>query len=247
MMELLPSIAEAWKNRRAELVQSAEKINEYLVKSNTKELGTPLSKAILKETYSQFVNRYDKNHGGFGTQPKFPSPHNLVYLLRYHDMTDDKTALKMVEKTLQEMRLGGIFDHVGYGFHRYATDKEWLVPHFEKMLYDQAMLVMAYTEAFQITGKPEYKKTAEEILTYVQRDMTDAKGGFYSAEDADSEGEEGLFYIWTIQELQSIIGKEDTQFIQNRFNLTLEGNFKDEASGQYTGKNFMSEKKEFTL
>ena len=237
MMELLPSIAEAWKNRRAELVQSAEKINEYLVKSNTKELGTPLSKAILKETYSQFVNRYDKNHGGFGTQPKFPSPHNLVYLLRYHHMTDDKTALKMVEKTLQEMRLGGIFDHVGYGFHRYATDKEWLVPHFEKMLYDQAMLVMAYTEAFQITGKPEYKKTAEEILTYVQRDMTDAKGGFYSAEDADSEGEEGLFYIWTIQELQSIIGEEDTQFIQNIFNLTPEGNFKDEASGQFTGKN----------
>jgi len=237
MMELLPSIADAWKNRRAELVQSAEKINEYLVKSNTKELGTPLSKAILKETYSQFVNRYDKNHGGFGTQPKFPSPHNLVYLLRYHHMTDDKTALKMVEKTLQEMRLGGIFDHVGYGFHRYATDKEWLVPHFEKMLYDQAMLVMAYTEAFQITGKPEYKKTAEEILTYVQRDMTDAKGGFYSAEDADSEGEEGLFYIWSIQELQSIIGKEDTQFIQNRFNLTPEGNFKDEASGQSTGKN----------
>ena len=237
MMELLPSIAEAWKNRRAELVQSAEKINEYLVKSNTKELGTPLSKAILKETYSQFVNRYDKNHGGFGTQPKFPSPHNLVYLLRYHHMTDDKTALEMVEKTLQEMRLGGIFDHVGYGFHRYATDKEWLVPHFEKMLYDQAMLVMAYTEAFQITGKPEYKKTAEEILTYVQRDMTDEKGGFYSAEDADSEGEEGLFYIWTIQELQSIIGEEDTQFIQNIFNLTPEGNFKDEASGQSTGKN----------
>ena len=237
MMELLPSIAEAWKNRRAELVQSAEKINEYLVKSNTKELGTPLSKAILKETYSQFVNRYDKNHGGFGTQPKFPSPHNLVYLLRYHHMTDDKTALEMVEKTLQEMRLGGIFDHVGYGFHRYATDKEWLVPHFEKMLYDQAMLVMAYTEAFQITGKPEYKKTAEEILTYVQRDMTDEKGGFYSAEDADSEGEEGLFYIWTIQELQSIIGEEDTQFIQNIFNLTPEGNFKDEASGQFTGKN----------
>lgn len=237
MMELLPSIADAWKNRRAELVQSAEKINEYLVKSNTKELGTPLSKAILKETYSQFVNRYDKNHGGFGTQPKFPSPHNLVYLLRYHHMTDDKTALKMVEKTLQEMRLGGIFDHVGYGFHRYATDKEWIVPHFEKMLYDQAMLVMAYTEAFQITGKPEYKKTAEEILTYVQRDMTDAKGGFYSAEDADSEGEEGLFYIWSIQELQSIIGEKDTQFIQNIFNLTPEGNFKDEASGQSTGKN----------
>ncbi|MBC8346041.1 MAG: thioredoxin domain-containing protein [Candidatus Marinimicrobia bacterium] len=237
MTDLLPSIADAWKNKRAELVQSAERINEYLLNSNTKKLGNPLAEAILKETYSQFVNRYDKSHGGFGTQPKFPSPHNLVYLLRYHHMTEDKTALKMVEKTLQEMRLGGIFDHVGYGFHRYSTDKEWLVPHFEKMLYDQAMLVMAYIEAFQITGNSVYQKTAEEILTYVKRDMTDTDGGFYSAEDADSEGEEGLFYVWTTQELKSILGEEDTKFIQSTFNLTSDGNFKDEVSRQSTGKN----------
>ncbi|MBN4081346.1 thioredoxin domain-containing protein [Caldithrix abyssi] len=243
MMELLPSIADAWKNRRDELAQSANKIHEFLKNSNKKELGDALDESILKDTYEQFINRYDKAHGGFGTQPKFPSPHNLIFLLRYHHMTGDKTSLIMVEKTLQKMRLGGIFDHVGFGFHRYSTDKDWLVPHFEKMLYDQAMLVMAYTEAFQITGNQDYKNTAEEILTYVQRDMTDSRGGFYSAENADSEGEEGLFYLWSIEELKSILGEDDTKLVQIVFNLELNGNFKDETTGQFTGKNIFHIKK----
>ena len=237
MMELLPSIAEAWKNKRKELVHSANRINEFLQNSNKKELGKALGESILNDTYSQFDSRYDKVHGGFGTQPKFPSPHNLIYLLRYHHMTGDKNALMMVEKTLQEMRLGGIFDHVGFGFHRYSTDKEWLVPHFEKMLYDQAMLTMAYTEAFQITGNSDYKQTAKKILTYVQRDMTDASGGFYSAEDADSEGEEGLFYLWTIDELKSILDEDDAKLVQKVFNLEPNGNFKDETTGQFIGRN----------
>ncbi len=237
MMELLPSIAEAWKNKRDELVKSANRINDFLQKSNKKELGDALNESILKEAFLQFESRYDKIHGGFGTQPKFPSPHNLIFLLRYHHMTGDKTSLMMVEKTLQEMRMGGIFDHVGFGFHRYSTDKEWVVPHFEKMLYDQAMVAMAYTEAFQITGNDDYKQTAEEILTYVQRDMTDSRGGFYSAEDADSEGEEGLFYLWTVEELKSILGEDDANFIYKTFNLDSRGNFKDEASGQFTGRN----------
>nr|MCS5615420.1 DUF255 domain-containing protein [Candidatus Neomarinimicrobiota bacterium] len=139
MMELLPSIADAWKNRHDELVKSANKIHEFLISSNTKRLGDALNESILQDTYSQFVNQFDKDNGGFGTRPKFPSPHNLIFLLRFHHMTGDKTSLMMVEKTLQEMRMGGIFDHVGFGFHRYSTDAEWLVPHFEKMLYDQAM------------------------------------------------------------------------------------------------------------
>jgi len=237
MMELLPSIADAWKNKHDELVQSANRINEFLQKSNKKELGDALNESILNEAFSQFESRYDKIHGGFGTQPKFPSPHNLIYLLRYHHMIGDKASLEMVEKTLQEMRLGGIFDHVGFGFHRYSTDKEWLVPHFEKMLYDQAMLAMAYTEAFQVTGNQDYKNTTEEILTYVQRDMTDVRGGFYSAEDADSEGEEGLFYLWTMEELKSLLGEEDAMFLHRIYNLDSSGNFKDEATGQFTGKN----------
>ena len=237
MVELLPSIADAWKNKRNELVESAQKINTFLQNSNKKQKGNRLDESILGDTYSQFVNRYDKIHGGFGTQPKFPSPHNLIYLLRYHHMTGDKTALMMVENTLRNMRLGGIFDHVGYGFHRYSTDKKWLVPHFEKMLYDQAMLTIAYTEAYQITGNSEYQKIVEEILTYVRRDMTDIRGGFYSAEDADSEGEEGLFYLWTNDELKSILDDNDTRFITKLYNLDSNGNFKDEASGKSTGKN----------
>ena len=237
MLELLPSIANAWKNKRTELVQSAQKVNEFLQNSNQKKQGEELDESILTDTFSQFVNRYDKVHGGFGNEPKFPSPHNLIYLLRYHHMTGDKTALMMVETTLQKMRLGGIFDHVGFGFHRYSTDKEWLVPHFEKMLYDQAMLTMAYSEAYQITKTPEYKQTAEEILTYVLRDMTDSRGGFYSAEDADSEGEEGLFYLWTIEELKSIFDESDVTFLTQLYSLESQGNFKDEATGQFIGRN----------
>ena len=237
MMELLPSIADAWKNRHDELVKSANKIHEFLISSNTKKLGDALNESILQDTYSQFVNQFDKDHGGFGTRPKFPSPHNLIFLLRFHHMTGDKTSLMMVEKTLQEMRMGGIFDHVGFGFHRYSTDAEWLVPHFEKMLYDQAMLAMAYTEAFQLTGNKVYKKTAEEIFTYVQRDMTHSLGGFYSAEDADSEGEEGLFYLWKIEELNSILEGEDARYVQHVFNLQPDGNYKDESTGQFTGRN----------
>ena len=221
MMQLLPSIAQAWESEREDLVKSANQINKYLIESNKKELGDELENSILTDTYSQFVNRYDENNGGFGGKPKFPSPHNLIYLLRYYNMTGDQTSLFMVEKTLKEMRLGGIFDHVGFGFHRYSTDKEWLLPHFEKMLYDQAMLALAYTEAFQITNDTFYKNVVEEILYYVQRDMTSERGGFYSAEDADSEGEEGLFYLWTEKELKNKLSTEDSKLLIKTFNIEL--------------------------
>ena len=237
MLEILPSISDAWKNKREELIVSAKKINSFLLKSNKKEIGKDLDQTILENAYAQFISKYDKINGGFGIKPKFPSAHNLIYLLRYHHMNGDKTSLMMVENTLQKMRLGGIFDHIGYGFHRYSTDQEWLVPHFEKMLYDQAMLTIAYTEAFQITGNKLYQNIAEEILDYVNRDMTDKRGGFYSAEDADSEGEEGLFYIWTLKELEKIINEEDLLFLKEIYNLDASGNFKDEASGQFTGNN----------
>ena len=237
MLEILPSISDAWKNKREELIVSAKKINSFLLKSNKKEIGKDLDQTILENAYAQFISKYDKINGGFGIKPKFPSAHNLIYLLRYHHMNGDKTSLMMVENTLQKMRLGGIFDHIGYGFHRYSTDQEWLVPHFEKMLYDQAMLTIAYTEAFQITGNKLYQNIAEEILDYVNRDMTDKRGGFYSAEDADSEGEEGLFYIWTLKELEKIINGEDLLFLKEIYNLDASGNFKDEVSGKFTGNN----------
>ena len=243
MIELLPAISDAWINKKDELIQSANQIKKYLIDSNNKELGDQLNQTILTTTNSQFINRYDKTHGGFGTKPKFPSPQNLIYLLRYHNMSGDKTSLLMVEKTLQEMRLGGIFDHVGFGFHRYSTDREWILPHFEKMLYDQAMLTLAYTEAYQITNNQLYKDTAEEILHYVKRDMTDKRGGFYSAEDADSEGEEGLFYLWTIEEIKNILNNDESELLINTYGLDLEGNYKDEATGKKTEKNILYLKK----
>ena len=239
MIELLPAISDAWVNKKDELIQSANQIKKYLIDSNNKELGGQLNQSILTNTNSQFIDRYDKTHGGFGTKPKFPSPHNLIYLLRYHNMSGDKTSLLMVEKTLQEMRLGGIFDHVGFGFHRYSTDTEWILPHFEKMLYDQAMLTLAYTEAYQITNNQLYKDTAEEILYYVQRDMTDKRGGFYSAEDADSEGEEGLFYLWTIDEIKNILSNVESELLINTYGLNKEGNYDDEATGNRTEKNIL--------
>jgi len=239
MMELLPSVSQAWEKERDDLVLSANQINKYLIDSNKKGLGDQLEESILVDTYSQFVNLYDDKHGGFGDKPKFPSPHNLIYLLRYHNMTGDKTSLLMVEKTLKNMRLGGIFDHIGFGFHRYSTDKEWLLPHFEKMLYDQAMLALAYTEAFQITNDSFYQKVVEEILFYVQRDMTDKRGGFYSAEDADSEGEEGLFYLWTVDELKKKLSSADAELIIETFNIELSGNYIDEALGKKTLKNIL--------
>ena len=236
MMELIPSISEAWITKRNELIESADKIEKFLIESNKKTIGNNLNESILNDTYSVFVERYDNENGGFGTQPKFPSPQNIIFLLRYHKMTGNKTALEMAEKTLIKMRMGGIYDQLGFGFHRYSTDKEWLVPHFEKMLYDQAMLSIAYTEAYHLTKKDVYKKIAIEILTYIKRDLTDSRGGFYSAEDADSEGEEGIFYIWSLNEL-NFLEKNEKDLSIGYFNLKDEGNYLDESTRKKNGKN----------
>ncbi|MFT7677564.1 MAG: hypothetical protein ACI8QC_001542, partial [Planctomycetota bacterium] len=166
-----------------------------------------------------------------------PVPHNLRFLLRRHAVTGDAAVLKRVKTTLRKMRLGGMWDQVGFGFHRYSTDRTWLVPHFEKMLYDQALLAMAYTEAWLVTDEPLFRQTVEEIFTYVLRDMTDPGGGFYSAEDADSEGEEGLFYLWTRAQLIEILGEEDGVLASRVWNVKEGGNFRDEVTGQNTDRN----------
>lgn len=239
MMELIPRIKDAWENRSGEVLDSAERIKEALGGMDDIAPDRKMDETILEKAYREISVRFDENFGGFGSAPKFPSPHNFLFLLRYWKRTGDEKALNMVEKSLLNMRLGGMYDHIGFGFHRYSTDREWLVPHFEKMLYDQAMLSMAYTEAFQATGNNDYKSTAREIFSYVLRDMTSPEGGFYSAEDADSEGEEGKYYIWEEKELRGILNKEDAELIIDIFNVKKEGNYKDEATGALTGANII--------
>ncbi|NJD78350.1 MAG: thioredoxin domain-containing protein [Candidatus Methanoperedens sp.] len=235
MLEMIPKIKDLWKKNRG----GAEKLAVKVV-SSIKETQKPsekeLDKDVLNTAYEQLLSMFDERYGGFGDAPKFPTAHNLTFLLRYFRRTGDIMALRMVERTLSGMRMGGIYDYVGFGFHRYSTDAAWLVPHFEKMLYDQALLAMAYTEAFQATGDEEYGQTARQIFTYVLRDMTSPEGGFYSGEDADSEGVEGKFYVWTSEEIRSVLGGE-SRLIEKIFNIDEEGNFRE--MGKSTGKNIL--------
>ena len=239
MMELIPLFKEAWATRRNDAVESANEIFNALQGMENEIPGGDLGSTILAEAYHELSKRFDKVHGGLGSAPKFPSPHNLYFMLRYWKRTDDNDALHIVEKTLSGMRQGGIYDQIGFGFHRYSTDREWLVPHFEKMLYDQALLAIAYLEAYQATGKSIYADTAREIFEYVMRDMTDPEGGFYSAEDADSEGVEGKFYVWEMEEIEKHFDIEDVGLIKKIYNVEVAGNYKDEATGRNTGTNIL--------
>ncbi|MBI5251592.1 MAG: thioredoxin domain-containing protein [Desulfomonile tiedjei] len=237
MLDLSPRIREIWLTRRDDALQSANKIALALRQIPDESPGQAPGKDVLAQAYDQLAQRFDPVQGGFSAAPKFPTPHNMLFLLRYWKRTGEAKALEMVEKTLQSMRMGGIYDHVGFGFHRYSTDNEWLVPHFEKMLYDQAMLAILFTEAYQATGKVDYAKTAREILSYVLRDMTAPEGGFYSAEDADSEGVEGKFYVWNLGEIHRVLGHDEASLVIKVLNLKPEGNFQEEASGRLTGHN----------
>jgi len=246
MLDLIPRIKEVWDTQHAEILKTADQITASLSQLSQDSTGDELDKSTLKTAYEQLSSRFSEQYGGFGNAPKFPSPQNLLFLLRYWQSTNGEKALRMVVKTLQSMQEGGIYDHIGFGFHRYSTDSHWLVPHFEKMLYDQAMLAMAYIEAYQATGKKELRETAKKIFTYVLRDMTDQKGGFYSAEDADSEGVEGKFYVWTEDEIRKVLKGEEADLIINVFNVKKSGNFSDEASGENTGANILHLEKTLT-
>jgi len=239
MMELIPHIRELWKTRRGEALNLSNEIAAVLQQTSQETPGEELDEATLELAYEQLAKRFDGQHAGFSSAPKFPTPHNLLFLLRYWKRGGKIAALEMVEKTLQAMWRGGIYDHVGFGFHRYSTDSQWLVPHFEKMLCDQAMLAMAYTEAYQATGKEDYGKTSREIFTYVLRDMTAPEGGFCSAEDADSEGEEGKFYLWTQEEVRQALSNEEADFVAEVFNIEKDGNFAEQATGRRSGVNIL--------
>ena len=237
MMELIPSLMNAWNNKQDDIKKTIKQVNEYLINSNTSVPGSNLDRNTLDNAFYDFKERFDNEFGGFGSAPKFPSPHNLIFLLRYYKIFNEKNALEMVTTTLDKMRLGGIFDHIGYGFHRYSTDKNWFLPHFEKMLYDQAMISMAYLEAFEATKDEKYAAIVEEIFSYVIRDMLNEEGGFFSAEDADSEGEEGTFYIWEFEEIINILGQGKGREFCDIFGIKQGGNFLDEATGQLMPKN----------
>ena len=240
MLELVPRIQDVWENRRDDVMHTAARVTEALNRTAGRSPSTSdPSEDRLHDAFSQLEERFDDRFGGFGSAPKFPSPHNLMFLLRYWRRTGHRVALDMVTTTLDFMRMGGIYDHIGFGFHRYATDRTWLLPHFEKMLYDQALLAITYTEAFQATSRDEYRRTAEEIFEYVLRDMRSPEGGFYSAEDADSEGREGKFYVWTVGEIREVLDAREAELVIDIFGLTEAGNFEEEASRQRTGENIL--------
>lgn len=224
---VLLAIADAWRNRRTELLESAGTIGEMLAKQAALQGRGVLSVDILKDAKSQLERAFDDTHGGFGAAPKFPQPSTLSMLLTYWHRIGDEKALEMVETTLAAMAKGGINDHLGGGFHRYATDSEWLVPHFEKMLYDQALLSKVYVQAYQATGKAEYAAVAKDIFDYVLDQMTDPAGGFYSAEDADSQGKEGTFYVWEPKQTQKILGSDIANVFNEYYGVTEGGNFED--------------------
>ncbi|NOQ41259.1 MAG: DUF255 domain-containing protein, partial [Desulfuromusa sp.] len=244
LMELLPQIAAAWQKDPDALRKNGKALLSNLQQRHTASAqSATLTTTQLKQAEDTLRQSFDRSRGGFGEAPKFPSPHNLSFLLQRYYRTGDSELLKMVEKTLQAMRSGGIYDQIGFGLHRYSTDVDWLVPHFEKMLYDQAGLARVYLEAFQITGKVEYKTTAKEIFFYVFRQLHDPAGGFYSAEDADSNGVEGQFYVWQKQELIDILGADRGERFARIFNTLPTGNFSAHIPGEPPGTNILHRKK----
>lgn len=239
MTELLPRVAEIWRTRRHNIDDTAHKIIAALNEESTRTQRQEPELSILDTAAKQLLDLFDKEHGGFGKAPKFPTPQNLIFLLRYWKRNGDCHALEAVVKTLHAMRCGGIYDHIGLGFHRYSVDETWTVPHFEKMLYDQAMLAYAYTEAYQATHEELFARTAREIFAYVTERMTSPDGAFFSAEDADSEGVEGKFYLWEWDEIQAILSKEEMDIAAAVYRIDKSGNYFDEASGRKTGKNIL--------
>ncbi|HET7480547.1 MAG TPA: thioredoxin domain-containing protein [Rubrobacteraceae bacterium] len=225
--QLLVSLADAYENRREDVLQSAESVRDYLQASTGAAIPKAESagSALLDAAAASLVSQLDRRFGGFGGAPKFPQAMNLEVLLRHHHRTGDRDALSGVELTLRHMANGGIYDQLGGGFARYSVDEYWLVPHFEKMLYDNALLSRLYLEAYEATGDPFYRRIAEETLDYVLRDMTSEEGGFYAAEDADSEGVEGKFYVWTPGEVEAALDPEDAKLALRYWDVTERGNF----------------------
>ena len=226
LLELLNSISQLWKTDKEKLIESGENAVWQLQQLETKKRpASELNKEVFTRAFQRFQQTYDTSWGGFGAAPKFPTPFNLLFLLNYSSVEHDEYALKMVEHTLNQMYRGGIYDHIGGGFSRYSTDEKWLIPHFEKTLYDNALLSQTYLEAYEKTNSPVYRRVAENVLNYVLRELTDERSGFYCGQDADSDGKEGKYYIFTPDEIYSALGEEESNQFCEWFDITETGNF----------------------
>ena len=239
LIEVAISMKELWKEGREKMIEQADRIAEYLQKKTPPEGSELEYEDAMKATFSELSANFDKVNGGFGTRPKFPSPHNILFLLRYYRRFKEPGALEMALQTLRAMRMGGIFDQVGYGFHRYSTDSAWVIPHFEKMLYDQAMLLSAYSEAYLASQDAFYLKVGSQTFAFLMNEMLSPEGLFYTALDADSEGEEGKYYLWRLEEIESLLGPEKAEHFSDAFNCSRTGNFMEEATGRQTGRNIL--------
>jgi uncharacterized protein YyaL (SSP411 family) len=220
--DVLLTMADAWQNRRQELIESGKELVAALERQSA--VRKDVEREPLRTAFENLWQQFDRVYGGWGDAPKFPQPMALEFLLRYYCTTGDKSALQMITRTPEAMARGGMYDQLGGGFHRYSVDDHWPVPHFEKMLYDNAQLARVYLHAWQVTGEPFYRTIAEETLDYVAREMTDANGGFYSTQDADSEGEEGKFFLWTAAEIRQALGDE-AEALMAAYGVTETGNF----------------------
>jgi len=253
LTEILPRLSELWNNDRQRVVQAAADLTgalqkmsaESSIEQNPDLAATLPQEELLNEAYRYLLNSYDHRYGGFGGAPKFPAPHQLLFLLRYREHSGDHRAAEMALATLRAMHRGGIFDQLGFGMHRYSVDEKWLVPHFEKMLYDQALTAFAACEAYLLSNDEEMADLARQIFSYVLSEMRDGKGAFYAAEDADSEGKEGTFYVWRPDEVTRVLGKEKGSLVAEYYGITAEGNFEDGTSvlhRQHEDKDFAAGK-----
>ncbi len=240
LKDILRKVLELWRDRREDLIRDGEEITAAINRASTAQKDRPgnllSEKELLRKAYHTFKEQFDPVWGGFGGAPKFPAPHNLLFLMRYAGEEGKNDALRMAEITLDAMMNGGIHDHIGGGFSRYSTDEKWLVPHFEKMLYDNALLILAYLEAYRITGKDKYEDTVRHTADYILRELTDSQGGFYCGQDADSEGVEGRYYVFTPEEVTAVLGEEEGREFCSRYGITREGNFEGKSIPNRIGR-----------
>lgn len=244
IIELSQELNNIWRNDRRKAEKAGDSVIDLLNNQQFESVESDIGSEVLHLAYNYYERSFDPTYGGFGKAPKFPTPHNLLFLLRYWKMTGIEQALQMVERTLKSMYQGGIYDHIGGGFARYSTDERWLVPHFEKMLYDNALLAIAYLECYQATSNEFYADVARDVFSYILKDMTLEEGAFLSAEDADSEGVEGKFYVWSPDEIILLLGKDRGEAYCRAFDITDKGNFEESNIPNLIGKD-ISLSKEF--